>query len=216
MIEDQIPEDALRRLSLREYIDNGEWLDAVRAVTRAEEDFRERKSRCGGGPSRATKGEKRKYEDSKPIVTAEHVKKQYTAKEKADYQNKMAGERNLKKEGTVSAKIIACILTVLCIRRTGRQNANRESGRNHGTTQRTRRNPTQHLSHRTHQTQHLILRMPRAHYVILRTPPDAGPHLPEITKGSPLDQFLTLVTLLTIDFMLLYQTIKFTTILLCF
>jgi len=44
MIEDQIPEDALRRLTLREYIDDGKWLEAVRTVTRAEEDFRERKS----------------------------------------------------------------------------------------------------------------------------------------------------------------------------
>jgi len=41
MIEDQIPENALRRLLLREYGDDGEWLEAVRTVTRAEEDFTE-------------------------------------------------------------------------------------------------------------------------------------------------------------------------------
>jgi len=44
MIKEQIPEDALRRLSLPEYIADGEWLETVRTVSRAEEDFRERKS----------------------------------------------------------------------------------------------------------------------------------------------------------------------------
>jgi len=43
MIEDQIHEDVLRRLSLQEYVDEGEWLEAGRTVTRAEEDFKERK-----------------------------------------------------------------------------------------------------------------------------------------------------------------------------
>jgi len=43
MIEDEIPEDALRRLSHREYVDDAEWLEAVRIVTRADEDFKERK-----------------------------------------------------------------------------------------------------------------------------------------------------------------------------
>jgi len=38
------------------------------------------------------RGEKRKFEDSKPTVPAKPVKKQYTAKEKADYQKKKAGE----------------------------------------------------------------------------------------------------------------------------
>lgn len=43
MIEHEIDEDALRRLSLQEYVDDGEWLEAGRTVTRAEEDFKERK-----------------------------------------------------------------------------------------------------------------------------------------------------------------------------
>jgi len=43
MIEDELPVEALRRLSHREYVEDGEWLEAVRTVTRAEEDFRERK-----------------------------------------------------------------------------------------------------------------------------------------------------------------------------
>jgi len=33
MSEDQFPEDALPRLTLRGYVDNGEWLEAVRTVT---------------------------------------------------------------------------------------------------------------------------------------------------------------------------------------
>jgi len=44
MIEDQFPEDALPRLTLRGYVDNGEWLEAVRTVTRAEEGLKEWKS----------------------------------------------------------------------------------------------------------------------------------------------------------------------------
>jgi hypothetical protein len=43
-IEDQLPEEALRRVSSIDYVDDGDWLKAVRTVTRAEEDFKERKS----------------------------------------------------------------------------------------------------------------------------------------------------------------------------
>jgi len=104
MIEDQLPIEGLRRLSHREYVDNGEWLEAVRTVTRAEEDFKERKDLRGGGPSGTTRGDKRKFEDSKPTVAAKRVKRQYRAKEKADYQKKKAGERKVKKEGSVARK----------------------------------------------------------------------------------------------------------------
>ena len=62
MIEDELPVEALRRLSHREYVDDGEWLEAVRTVTRAEEDFKEIKDLRGGGPSGATQDEKRKFE----------------------------------------------------------------------------------------------------------------------------------------------------------
>ena len=102
MIEDQIPEDALRRLSLREYTNDWEWLEAVGKVTRAEEDFRERESLRGDGRSGATRGEQRNFEDLKPTVPAKPVKKQYTPKEKADYQKKKAGERRVKKEASVA------------------------------------------------------------------------------------------------------------------
>jgi len=51
-----------------------------------------------------TRGEKRKFEDSKPTVAAKRVKKQYTATEKAAYQKKKAGERKVKKEGSGAPK----------------------------------------------------------------------------------------------------------------
>jgi len=102
MIGDQIPEDGQRRLSLGEYMDDEEWLDAVRTVTKAEEDFRERKGLRGGGPSGATHGQKRKFEDSKPTVAVNRVKKQNTAKEKVDYQKMKAGGRRVRKEGWVA------------------------------------------------------------------------------------------------------------------
>ena len=79
-------------------------MEAVRTVTGAEEDFKERKDLRGGGFSGATRGEKRKCEDSKPTVTSKRVKKQYTTKEKVDYQRKKAGERKVKKEGSVAPK----------------------------------------------------------------------------------------------------------------
>ena len=104
MSEDELPIEALRRLSHREYVDDGEWLEAVRTVTRAEEDFKKRKDLRGRGPSGTTRGDKRKFEHSKPTVAAKRVKRQYTAKEKADYQKKKAGERLLKKEGSVAPK----------------------------------------------------------------------------------------------------------------
>jgi len=104
MIEDELPIEALRRLSHKEYVDDGEWLEAVRTVTRAEEDFKERKDLRGGGPCGTTRGEKRKFEDSKPTIGAKRVKKQDTATQKAAYQKKKAGERKVKKEGSVAPK----------------------------------------------------------------------------------------------------------------
>jgi len=43
MIENEVPVEALRRVSHREYVYDGEWLEAVRTVTRAEADFKKRK-----------------------------------------------------------------------------------------------------------------------------------------------------------------------------
>jgi len=102
MIEDEIPQDALQRLSLREYVDDREWLEAVRAVTQVEEDFKEQKGLREGSPSSTTHSEKSKFGDLKLKVAAKCVQKQYKAKEKADYKAKKAGERKPKKEGSVA------------------------------------------------------------------------------------------------------------------
>jgi len=77
-------------------------LEAVRTVTRAEEDFKERKDLRGGGPSGVKQGEKRTFEDWKPTVLAKRVKKQYRAKEMADNKKKKGGERMVKQEGSVA------------------------------------------------------------------------------------------------------------------
>lgn len=49
-----------------------------------------------------TRGEKRKFKDSKPAVTAKKLKKPSSAKEKADDKAKKAGERKVNKGGSVS------------------------------------------------------------------------------------------------------------------
>jgi len=53
MIEEELPVEALQRLSHREYVHNGEGLEAVRTVTRTEEDFKETKDLRRRGPSGA-------------------------------------------------------------------------------------------------------------------------------------------------------------------
>ena len=77
-------------------------LEAVRTITQAEEDFKERKGLGGGGPSGARRGKKWKFTVSTTSVTAKCVKKQYTSKAKVDYKGKKAGERRVKKEGAVA------------------------------------------------------------------------------------------------------------------
>jgi len=76
MIEAKIPEDTLRRDVHRKFVDDGECLEAVGPFTPAEQDYMERQSLRGGGPSGRARGEKRKFEDWKPTVTAKRVKKQ--------------------------------------------------------------------------------------------------------------------------------------------
>ena len=76
-------------------------MEAVKTVTRAEEALKEQKGLSGGGPSGVTRGENRKFKDSRPPVAAKGVQKQYSAKGKADYKARKAGERKVKKEGWV-------------------------------------------------------------------------------------------------------------------
>jgi len=50
MIEDEIPEEAVQRLAYKEYVDDVEWLQAVRIVTREDEDLRNEKGFKRPGP----------------------------------------------------------------------------------------------------------------------------------------------------------------------
>lgn len=50
------------------------------------------------------KGGKWKFEDTRPLVAAERLKKQYWAKEKVDDKGKKAGERKVKKEKSVEPR----------------------------------------------------------------------------------------------------------------
>ena len=77
-------------------------MEAVRTVTCAEEDLKERKRLRGGGPSGVTRGEKKKFEDSRPPLAVKRVKKPYLAEEKANYKARKAEERKVKKEGSVA------------------------------------------------------------------------------------------------------------------
>ena len=92
MIEDQHPEDALRRLLMHNYDDDAEWIAEVRRATRMEEYFKERRSLLRGGFSNPCQREKRKAEVTYTLVPAKKAKTQYTVKEKAGYKKKKAVE----------------------------------------------------------------------------------------------------------------------------
>ena len=99
MIADQIPEDALRRLSLWEYVDDGEWLAAVRTITLAEEEVKELKSLWGCGPSDLTKGEKQSFEDWRPPVTAKWAKSRTRLKKRLIIRLGRLGKGRWKRKG---------------------------------------------------------------------------------------------------------------------
>jgi len=75
---------------------------AVRTVTHAAEDFNEQKRLPGCGPSGVRRSEKGKFEDSRRAIAAKLVKQRSSGKEKVDYKALKAGERKVKKEGSVA------------------------------------------------------------------------------------------------------------------
>ena len=84
MIDDQIPDEAIRRMSMMDPIaDYREWLEAVRTASKAEEDFVEGRHLRHGDSSGSTSSGKRKRNE--PTVTTAK-KPKYTAKEKRVYQ----------------------------------------------------------------------------------------------------------------------------------
>ena len=91
MIDDQIPEEAVRRMSMMDPIaGDREWLEAVRTASKAEEDFVEgRKLRHGESSGSASCGKPKRNEPTAAVVK----KPNYTAKEKRVYQARKKEEQ---------------------------------------------------------------------------------------------------------------------------
>ena len=104
MIDDQIPEETVRRMSRMDPIaDDREWLEAVRMASKAEEDFVEgRKLRYGDSSGSASSG---KRERNEPTVTTAK-KPKYTAKEKRVYQAKKKEEKAARKPAAPQQEIM--------------------------------------------------------------------------------------------------------------
>ena len=95
MIDDQIPDEAVRRMSMMDPIaGDREWLEAVRTASKTEEDFVEgRKLRHGDSSGSASSGKRKRNE---PTVTTA-TKPKYTAKEKRVYQAKKKEDKAARK-----------------------------------------------------------------------------------------------------------------------
>ena len=74
MIDDQIPDEAVRRMSMMDPIaDDREWLEAVRTASKAEEDFVEgRKLRHGDSSGSGSSGKRKR--DEPTVATAKEPK----------------------------------------------------------------------------------------------------------------------------------------------
>ena len=86
MIDDQIPDDAVRRMCMIDPIaDDREWLEVVRTASKAEEDFVEgRKLGHGDSLGSASSGKRKRNEPTAAVVK----KPKYTSKQKMVYQAK--------------------------------------------------------------------------------------------------------------------------------
>ena len=95
MIEDLIPKEAVRRLSMIDPIpEEREWREAVRTAVGKEEDFQEGRKLKNTDSSGSASSGKRKGEEPTAVVVK---KPKYTAKEKRVYQVKNKEERPAKK-----------------------------------------------------------------------------------------------------------------------
>ena len=103
IVEDQVPEEAIRRMSMeQEYIDDREWLEALRKAVKDEEDLQEKRKLKGN--SFGTVAQKRKAPEQ---ATATAKKPKYTAKEKRVYQAaKMETAKARKETAAPRRKII--------------------------------------------------------------------------------------------------------------
>ena len=104
MIDDQIPDEAVRRmLMIQPIADDREWLESVRTASKAEEDFVEgRKLRYRDSSGSASTGKRKRNEPTE--TTAKKPK--YTAKEKRVYQAMKKEEEAAKKPAAPRHKIM--------------------------------------------------------------------------------------------------------------
>ena len=104
MIEDQIPEEAVRRLSMIDPIpDEREWLEAVRSAVRKEEAFQEgRKLKNTDSSGSASSGKRKRNQQTAAVVK----KPKYTAKEKRVYQAKKKEEKAARKPAAPRQEIM--------------------------------------------------------------------------------------------------------------
>jgi len=92
LIRDQIPDEALRRMSMhQEYADDRDCIEALRQAVRDEEDFQEGKRLKENNFLESNSSGKRKRD--KPVTTKTTKKPKYTAKEKRVYQAKKKKEK---------------------------------------------------------------------------------------------------------------------------
>ena len=99
MIDDQIPDEAVRRMSMMDPIaDDREWLEAVRTASMAEEDFVQgRKLRPRDFSGSASSGNLKRNEPTAAVVK----KPKYTAKEKRVYEAKKKEEKAADRKSVV-------------------------------------------------------------------------------------------------------------------
>ena len=104
LIEDQIPEEAISRLSMIDSIPvKREWLEAVRTGVPKEEDFQEgRKLKYPDSSGSSSSGKRKRNEPTAAVIK----KPKYTAKEKRVYQAKRKEERAAKKPAAHRQKIM--------------------------------------------------------------------------------------------------------------
>ena len=104
MIDDQIPDEAVRRMSMMDPIaDDREWLEAVRTASKAEEVFVEgRKLRHGDSSGSAASGKRKRKEPMAAVVK----NPKYTAKEKRVSQAKKKEEKPARKPAAFQQEIM--------------------------------------------------------------------------------------------------------------
>jgi len=105
LIIDQIPDEAVRRMSMhQEYADDRDWIEVVRQAVRDEEDFQEGK-RLKDNNFAGSNSSGQRQRDA-PVTTKTTKKPKYTAKEKRVDQAKKEEEKIDKGKAAPRQKIM--------------------------------------------------------------------------------------------------------------